>query len=239
MDRRRLLLVVAAVIATCGVALVFVYAQGADARAAEQYDTVEVLTATERILPGESIDDAIEVGKVRLSDVTRAQLLPDASTSAADLRGTVALTTLYPGEQLIPLKFGGADDVEAAASLPIPEDKLAISIAVEDAARVGDFIRPGAEVAVFLTQPTESTRTLLGRVTVLAFGASTAVPTDPAAQTEVRNDDLRSLLTVAVTQREAEKVRFAESVGALSVALLNDGSKVKPDEGVTDANLFD
>ncbi|TIC88682.1 Flp pilus assembly protein CpaB [Nocardioides sp. GY 10113] len=238
MDRRRLLLIVAAVVAACGVSLVFVYAQGADARAAEKYDTVEVLTAAERILPGESLDDALEAGKVVLSEVAQGQVLADASSSADGLSGTVALTTVYPGEQLIPLKFGGADEVEAAASLPIPDGKLAISIAVEDAARVGDFIRPGAEVTVFLTRPALSTRLLLDRVTVLAFGTATTVPNEGGETPEAR-DGLHSLLTVAVSQREAEKVRYAESIGSLSVALLNDGSKTEPDEGVDDANLFD
>ncbi len=66
MDRRKLLLVVAAVIAVLGVALVFVYAKGADTRAAEKFDTVEVLVANKKINPGESFDDALESGKFEL-----------------------------------------------------------------------------------------------------------------------------------------------------------------------------
>lgn len=237
MDRRRLLLVVAAVIAALGVALVFVYARGADTRAAEKYDTVEVLTASQEILPGESLDDALENGKVQLTHVAKAQLLEGASDDSDPLRDKVALTTIYAGEQLVPVKFGALEDVKAAAVLPIPEGKLAISIEVEDDARVGEFIRAGAQVTIILTRPTDS-RVLLERVTVLADGLETSLKNDDDGD-ENTDDDIRRLITVAVSQREAEKVRFAENAGDLSIGLLNDGSKVKSDSGVTDKNLFD
>ena len=80
MDRRRLMLVVAAVIAALGVALVFVYARGAENRAADKYDAVEVLTATQQIQPGESLDDALQAGKVELRNVAKTNLLEDASS---------------------------------------------------------------------------------------------------------------------------------------------------------------
>lgn len=237
MDRRRLLLLVAALIAALGVALVFVWARGAESRAADKYDTVEVLTASQKILPGEAIDDALEAGKVQLANVPKSQLLEGASESSEPLRGQVALTTLYPGEQLIPLKFGGVDEVEAAATLPIPEGKLAISVEVEDAARVGDFIRPGAEITIFLTQEGSNSRVLLERVTVLAVGRTTSVPTDGTEEEAAGGET--SLLTLAVRQKEAEKVRLAETLGALSVALLNDASDVKGDEGTNPDNVFE
>lgn len=243
MDRRRLLLVVAAVIAALGVALVFVYARGADTRASEKYDTVEVLTASQEIAPGESLADALENGKVQLTNVARAQLLEGASEDSEPLRDKVALTTIYAGEQLIPAKFGAVEDVKAAAVLPIPEGKLAISIEVEDDARVGEFIRAGAQVAVILTRPKGSnspidSRVLLERVTVLADGVKTSLKNSDDTASEDTNDEIRRLITVAVSQREAEKVRFAEKAGDLSIGLLNDGSDVKRDDGVNNDNLF-
>lgn len=242
MDRRRLLLVVAAVIAALGVALVFVYARGAENRAADKYDSVEVLTASQEIAPGESLADALENGKVQLTHIAKAQLLEGASDDSDPLRDKVALTTIYPGEQLIPIKFGAVEDVKAASVLPIPAGKLAISIEVEDDARVGEFIRAGAQVAIIITRPKGSnnpidSRVLLERVTVLADGVKTTGSSSAEADQNA-DDEIRRLLTVAVTQREAEKVRFAEKAGDLSIGLLNDGSKVKSDDGVTADNLF-
>lgn len=249
MDRRRLLLVVASVVAALGVALVFVYARGAESRAAEQFDTVEVLTATKKIAPGESVDDALENGKIELTSVTRNNVLEGATDESDPFQDKVALTTIYPGEQLVPVKFGGAFDVEASATLPIPEGKIAISIQVTDDGRVGKFLSPGAEIAVIFTdllsnEPV-STHTLLERVTVLAAGSVTSIGDDnvdgsaedsPNAESD---DTIQQLLTIAVSQRDAERVRFAEKDGELTAALLNDASDVKSDEGVTKETLVE
>jgi pilus assembly protein CpaB len=240
MDRRRLLLVVAAVIAVLGVLLVFVYARGAEARAAKKFDTVQVITASQELKPGESFDEAQKAGKIQLSDVAQSQELSGATADGSSFQGKVALTTIYPGEQLIPAKFGGADQVQAAATLPIPAGKLAISIAIDDDARVGTFISPGSQVAVFLTQDGVFSKVLLPRVTVLAFGQATAVPDSSSGDSSASSSDqnLKYLVTLAVSQKDAEKVRFGATIGSLSVGLLNDQSKVKPDRGVGPSNVF-
>lgn len=243
MDRRKLLLVVAAVVAVLGVALVFVYAKGADNRAADKYDTTEVLVAKVKINPGESFDEALESGKFELADVAQGQVLKGADDESDPYQGSVALTTIYPNEQLILDKFGGTDEVEADVTLPIPDGKIAISIAVEDAGRVGYFVRPGAEVAVIstlidrATQAPIVTRTLLDRVTVLAAGDTSSI-TDTTAGDEEAESGIKQLLTIAVTQRQAEQVRFAEKAGELSAALLNSASVVKTDDGVDVDNLY-
>ncbi|WP_344773745.1 Flp pilus assembly protein CpaB [Nocardioides panacisoli] len=247
MNRRRLLLVVAAVIAALGVALVFVYAKGADDRAAKKYDSVEVLTVApgKTIQPGESIDDALAAGKVVKSAVAKTQVLDGASQDSDPFQGEVALTTLYSGEQLIPAKFGAVQDVEAAATLPIPNGKIAISILVNDDGRVGKFLSPGAQVALIFTDLDEgnqplSTHTLLDRVTVLAAGTATTLASDGTSESSSGSDgEIQQLLTIAVTQREAEQVRYAEKDGELTAALLNDASKVKKDSGVTKDNLLE
>lgn len=238
MDRRKLLLVVAAVVAVLGVALVFVYAKGADTRAAEKFDTVEVLVASKKINPGESFDEALESGKFELADVTQAQVLEGAGDESDQFEGSVALTSVYPGEQLVPAKFGGAFDVEAQTTLPIPEGKVAISILVNDDGRVGKFLAPGAEVAIIFTdidrttQEPILTKTLLKRVMLLAAGSTTSLAGDgnenaaaddaPDPQNE---EAIQQLLTVAVSQRDAERVRFAEKDGELTAALLNGASE--------------
>ena len=48
MDRRRVLLIAAAVVAALGTVLVLVYVQGADNRARDAYETTEVLVASIR-----------------------------------------------------------------------------------------------------------------------------------------------------------------------------------------------
>ena len=62
MDRRRVLLGVAAVIAVLGTLLVFVYVKGADARADSRYKAVQVLTVVKQIDAGEKVSAAQAAG---------------------------------------------------------------------------------------------------------------------------------------------------------------------------------
>lgn len=244
MNRRKILLVVAALVAALGAALVFVYAQGAENRAAEKFDTVDVLVATQQIERGESADEAFAEGKIAVESVPQGQILPGATEQGEPFTDTVALTTLYPNEQLIPTKFGLAEEVESESTLPIPEGKIAISVSLTDTGRVGTFTRPGATVAIFLTgalppDNVQATQLLIADVLVLATGSTTqmqpATGEDGLPVEQLPN----TLLTLAVTQKQAEKVLFAQSLGELAFALLNENSNVKADDGTVAADLFD
>lgn len=244
MGRRRILLVAAVVVAALGTALVFLYVRDADTRAAENFHTVEVLRATAAIQPGETIDSASASGKLALQPVPRAQVLPDSQSTIEALTGQVALTTIYPGEQIISDKFGG--EAEADSPLQIPKGQLAISVNLTDPARVAGFVNPGSEVAVFLNGTDDATakpftRMLLDRVTVLGVGSTTPVSTtttDPAGQ-QTTEQLPRTLLTLAVDQNDAQRVLYASANGELSFALLTPDSRVKAGPGVTAQNLFE
>lgn len=243
MDRRRILLVVAAVVAAMGAALVFVYAQSAENRAAEKYETVDALVVTTEIERGESANEAYANGKIAIEKVPQGELIEGATTDGEVFTDQYALTTLYPGEQLVPQKFGGADEVEAEATLPIPEGMVAISVSLSDTARVGGFIRPGAKVGIFLSgvlppQNVQTTKLLMRDVLVLATGSTTT--TAPEEGEEPSTEQLpNTLFTLAVTQRQAEKILLAQSQGELAFALVNPNSDLKPGDGVSAADLFD
>ncbi|MEP9365610.1 Flp pilus assembly protein CpaB [Nocardioides sp. CN2-186] len=238
MVRRKLLLIGAVLAAALGAALVFVYVQGADARAASQYDVVDVLRATAVISSGESIETASQSGKLALQKVPRAQVMPDALTSIDPLSGQVALTTIYPGEQIITDKFGG--QAAAPTALQIPKGKVAVSVNLTDPARVAGFVNPGSEVAIFHSMAGVYTRLLLGRVTVLGVGSTTPVSTtttdDSGQQTTEQLP--RTLMTLAVDQEDAERVIFGSLNGELAFGLLTKDSTVNPDPGVTTDSLF-
>ena len=65
MARRSVLLLVAALIALAGTAMIVLYVQGIDARATKDQELVEVLVATETIETGESVSSAQEAGKFK------------------------------------------------------------------------------------------------------------------------------------------------------------------------------
>lgn len=240
MERRRVLLIVAAVIAALGTLLVFFYVRSADDRAAEQFDAVTVLTAKEQINPGETVEAAQAAGKIVEGSV--AQPLPGALTSLDSISGQIARTTIFPGEQIMSTKFGttAAD----TSTLTIPKGKIAISVNLTDTARVAGFVNPGNDVAIFLNGSGEVgsfSRLLMPKIPVIAVGTTTLVATtvtDQSTGAQTTEQLPRTLFTLAVTQEEAQKIMFASTNGELAFGLINEESEIKPGPGANASNLF-
>jgi pilus assembly protein CpaB len=240
MNRRRVLLLVAAVIAAVGTLLVFLYVRGADTRADTRYDAVQVLRVVKPITAGETVEAAQEAGKIESGSVAKKDLLPDALTGTESVTGKIAVTDMYPGEQLIGSKFGATG---SSNGLAIPKGKIAMSVNLSDPARVAGFVNPGDKVAIFMTGSDSKgsfTRLLLPNVQVIGAGTTTVVSTTTTDATgaQVAEQLPKTLLTLAVSQPDAEKVLFASSSGELAFGLLNTDSQVAPSQGVNSDNLF-
>ncbi|WP_224279539.1 Flp pilus assembly protein CpaB [Nocardioides lacusdianchii] len=251
MARRSVLLLVAALIAIAGTAMIVLYVQGIDARATKDQELVEVLVATETIDTGESVADAQEAGKIEKSEVRRADVVDGSLSSTSSISDLVAIGTIYPGEQLIARKFGSLGDTQ---SLVIPDDKMAMSVELTDFERVAGFVNPGNEVAIFATPQDltailpegkeqklgDYTRIVLTRVPVLGVGTTSV--TSRTTKTEdggqVAEEVARTILTLAVTQEEAERLIQADRNSDITFALLTDDSKVSDNPGVRPGDLF-
>ena len=243
MDRRRILLVVAVLVAALGSALVFLYTKGADTRAEQRFETVEVLKATAMIAPGEKFEDAQAAGKLALQAVSQDSLLDGYQTTTDSLGGTVSLGTIYPGEQIIAPKWGASAGVQS--TLQIDDNNMAATVNLTDPARVAGFVNPGSQVAVFWTgtDPTTGTplsKLLLDRVTVLGVGSTTPVSTTTTDQTgQSTTEQLpRTLLTLSLTQAQTQKVLLGMSTGELAFGLLTDKSAVADGPETTAETLF-
>lgn len=250
MDRRRVLLVAAAVVAALGTVLVFLYVRGADNRAEERFETTEVLVATAQIERGERIADAAAAGKVALQAVPQGQVLPGALVTTSGVAEQIALTVIYPGEQVVPQKLGDTAVEETRLNIPEQGD-MAMSINLTDPARVAGFVNPGSEVAIFLTGSNPTTgapfsSVLLTRVTVIAVGSTTPVTTTTTT-TEGQGQEggqqvveslPRTLITLSVSQAQMQRVLLAQQQGELSFALLTDDSKVTLAPATTVDNLL-
>ncbi len=235
MDRRKALLAVAAVIAALGTLLVFLYVRGADNRADARYSAVQVLRVVKQIAPGETVEAAQAAGKIETSTVSQKDLLPDALTGTEPIAGKVATSAIYPGEQLTSAKFGASG---ASTGLTIPKGKIAVSISLSDTARVAGFVNPGDKVALFYIAG--GVRLLLPNVQVIAAGTTTMVATTTTDATGAESTEQlpKTLLTLALSQNEAERVLYANSTGELAFGLMTTDSQVAPSKGVNAANLF-
>jgi pilus assembly protein CpaB len=250
MARRSVLLTVALVIALVGTGLIVLYVQGIDKRATEGQELVEVLAATDTIEPGETVASAMEAGKFEKREVRRDDMVEGALSSTGSISDLVSLGTIYAGEQVIARKFGTLASTEG---LIIPDDKIAISVELSDPARVAGFVNPGSNVAIFLSadpirkMPDGSeqalppyTRLLLPKVQVIGVGTSSisskTTTTDDGNQ--VTEEVPRAILTLAVDQKQAEKVIYAARNAEISFALLSEDSKVTDQPGVTADDLM-
>jgi pilus assembly protein CpaB len=262
MDRRRLLLILAVFVAVIGTALVFLYVKGADGRAKSSVANVSVLQAKQNIAAGETYDSALAAGKIVQAQVPAnvVAATPGAVTSTTQLKGTMVSVPIFSGQVIVASQFG--DSVAAAnSSLAIPKGMIAISVNLTDPDRVAGNIQNGSEVAIFVTgeltalpagaggaaagaaQSTQSTRLLLPKVTVLNVGS----PQPPTTSTKTADDGTqtteqlpRTLLTLAVTQKEAQKVIVASKALDLTFGLLTSNSQVKAGPGTSTlvASLF-
>ena len=245
MNRRRIFLVVAVVVALLGTALVFQYVRGADQRAESRFETVQVLRATQAIEPGESIEDAAAAGKIAMQPVMSDYLQQGYQTSLEPLSGQYASVRIYPGEQVVADKFSA--EVQAATSaLPIQDDESAVSVSLDDPARVAGFVNPGAEVAIYFSGTNAGgqpfTRLLLERVTVIGVGSTTPTPvTTTTAEGEATTTEAlpKTLMTLSLDQRSSEKIIFGQKNGQLSFALLTDKSKIDRGPEMTLPALFE
>nr|WP_300045482.1 Flp pilus assembly protein CpaB [uncultured Nocardioides sp.] len=250
MARRSVLLLVAALIALAGTAMIVLYVQGIDARATKDQELVEVLVATETIDTGEAVSAAQEAGKIEKAEVRRADLVDGSLSSTSSIADLVAVGTIYPGEQLIARKFGSLGDTE---SLVIPDGKMAVSVELTDFERVAGFVNPGNEVAVFATaldpvallpegeeQKLGSvTRIVLTRVPVLGVGTTSVTSRTTEGEDGATTEEVaRTILTIAVTQDEAERLIHADRVTELNFALLTDDSKVENEPGADLGTIF-
>lgn len=245
MARRSILLTVAALIALAGTALIVLYVQGIDARATQDQELVQVLTATSLVEAGESVDSAMEAGKFTTTEVRRADMVDGALSSTGSIGDMVALGQIFPGEQIIANRFG---TMGGSQGLTIPENKSAVSVELTDPARVAGFVNPGSEVAIFMSgepvlyQPDGTqkqlppyTGVLLPRVQVIGVGTTsmTAQTTTDESGQEIIEQVPRTILTVAVDQKQAEKLIYAARNGEIYFALLNKGSQINENSGVT------
>jgi len=247
MGRRSVLLVAAVVLAGLGATLVFLYARGADQRAAQGLALRQVLVATVEIPTGTTGASLIGSSSVELRKVAVSSVAPGALT---DLSAESALTTqspIFAGEQLLAAQFGSST---ALSALTIPNGKMAVSVQLGDPERVAGFVTAGSEVAVFVTiantdpataaKAPDATEILLPRVSVIGVGNSSVVTQTSTDRTGLQNTEQipKTIITLAVTQDEATRLIQAAQKGTLYFALLTPTSKVSPGGRVDSTNLL-
>lgn len=219
MGRRTVLLVAALVIAALGTTMVFLYVHGVNNQALHKQDPVSVLVAKKAIEPGTAYKDASDQASFEKRTVSRDALVAGALGSTAPLVGKVTTTTIYAGQQIIPQMFGDSGQV---STLSVPSGKLAMSVQLDDPAQVAGFVDAGTNVAIFMTSVAKggATQLLLPKVLVLAIGDKTSTPQDTTTNGTAAAVPT-TILTIAVSQLDYQRVLFGSTHGRLNLGLLS------------------
>lgn len=253
--KRWLPIVLAVALAVIAAGLVFFYIRGAEQRVIEEQQPVSVLVSTATVPRGITLGDAASGGLIETTQVP-SDMAPSGALTAvtADNAGLLAINNVNPGQILLATNF--VAELPDITPVSIPDGLLAIAISLGDVQRVGNFLRPGAEVVIFnsYTDGTGAadtaeegaaapageltTRVLVDRALVLGIGETATSPTTNPDGT-VTAPPPSSLITLGVDQAEAEKIIQASQTGALYFGLLGDGTEIVTSNGTTDGNLFD
>lgn len=258
MSRRIGLFLAALLIAVIGTGAVFSYVSRVEAQAIAGSEPIDVLVAVARIPAGTTAGGAVTGKLVELRSLPR-RAVPEGAMSDAKAVGTkTVVSDIFPGEVLLKSKF--ADQTARTGELIIPKEKIAVSVELNDPQRVAGFVVPGSEVAVFVTieqsgnataQAADQTsgavqanvddrytRLLLPRTSVIAVGPSTLRPAGSDDKDEDAEQVPKAVLTLAVDQRDAERLVHATQSGDLYFGLLNGTSKTQAGAGVSNSDLF-
>jgi pilus assembly protein CpaB len=217
---------------------VYTYTAGVESRIKKSYETQELYIATKQIPAGTTLSSAI------LSDSIESRQFPIVSAPTNSIRTLagldqtlVASYTIQPGQILLQDAFGNTGNPTSA--LVIPNGMLAVTLTVPDGSRVGGFVQPGSQVAIYasgqLNKEDEGniTQVLLPRALVLAVGNQTVASTN----TNTGNNN-STLVTVAVSALDAKKVIHASQNLTLYLGLLGTGVQIDFSEPIKNATLF-
>lgn len=235
MKNRVLPLVIAFTLAVVAAISVFLYVGSTENRVLAQQQTAQVYVTTELVPAGDTLGGALDAGKIRLTEVP-APNAPSGALTAVDPsnEALIAIADIPPGQVVFAQAFSA--EQPDASPLKVPQGKAAVTVELADPARVGSFLRPGSQIAVFATYESASsklktTKLLLDRVTVLAVGPTTQPQeTDQEATTS-------ALITLAVDQAQAERIIHGTQTGSLYMALLDSAAAFTDSQGVSDATI--
>ena len=198
MNKQRLAIGAAVLLAVLGFAALVVYAQGADDRAFEGTERTTVLRVTQEVATKTT---ASELAKsVETVELPKAAVVPGALTDLSDVEGEVTQGVLVPGDQLTAAKFAAPDDVKGDTAVPKGMQELAIQL--EGQRIVGGALAPGDLVGVMASYEGR-TANAVNRVRVLAVSAGVGDAQVASGAT----------VTVAVRTVDAEKIVNAMEFG--------------------------
>lgn len=229
MDRKKLVLLLGALIIAIGTALaarsIFAGAAAPQAEAVPQQPVGPKVLVANRQLPVGTIITADAIGYQQWpEDLVKDAYFIDGESDISKLIGTVVRFPITAGEPVTQGSLVAPGDRGFLAAALGPGMR-AVTVPVSAKTGVAGFVFPGDRVDLVLTQTVKgngggdglkASETILRNLRVLATDQSTESSTDEEGRTVVR--EFRTV-TLEVTPKIAEKVAVAQTIGTLSLSL--------------------
>jgi pilus assembly protein CpaB len=227
MDRKKLVLLLGALIVAIGTALaarsMFAGASTPQANAAPAVPQGPKVLVAKRALPLGTIITADAVGyQLWPKELVQDAYFVDGEADMSKLLGTVVRNPITAGEPITQgaLVAPGDRGFLAAALGP---GMRAVTVPVSEKTAVGGFVFPGDHVDLMLTQSVSgegqslnATETILQNLRVLATDQKTETTTSEDGKTVVK---AFRTVTLEATPKIAEKIAVAQTIGTLSLSL--------------------
>lgn len=263
MKRRIAIVALAVVLAAAGTVAVYAYVHKADQRALADTRVAQVVITDRTIPAGTSWSDALSGGYVHTDHVPQASVPQNALTSVDAPVGhaEVAGADISAGQIVLRQMFG--DRQAATGAVHIPAGDIAVSVSIPSSADVAGFVQANSEVAIFATYKlkgsgkgttsdsgptmggendnagTYATKLLVPRASVLATSVEAPSQVSGVSANDVTAQNLSNVtVTVALSQKDAERLILSQTVGHLYLALLSSESVTAPDGGVVNVAKF-
>jgi len=241
MGRRTLLLIASMLVAALATGMVWFYIASADTRADDRQALVDTLIATAVIPANTSLDQLASMvtvqkyreadrppGAYRSFDELRTDFkLPNAGSSKWFVRSDVE-----QGFPIIKRQF-----TQSTRNTTVPANRMAVTISLGEANRVGPLLDVGNSVAVYLISPMAggkgtSVHLVLPSVTISALDSRTLTQAQYQAQDPSHNPPPKggSLITFDVDGREATTLIAAQKSGELYFTLLGSDTKASAND---------
>lgn len=216
------ILLLAVVLALVTSFLIYSYLQGIK----KSENNVEY---TNVVVAVKTIEKRAEISSndVKIEKVLKSYANAQACTDINEVMGKRASDRIIQGEQILKDRLIGEEKL--LLSYAVPEGKRAVTINVNEATEVGDFIRPGDYVDILATFDKyeiednrqkivypRTSKVILQNILVLGMGQLQDVPEGPRTE-------LPKTVTLAVTLQEAERLALGEEMGVLKMALRRVG----------------
>ncbi len=220
MDKKKLSVILAVVLALMGVVMMRNYISQTEKKFIKEEKKAYVLVATTNIPAGSTLDQTM----MKFEAIPEKYVQPKALSSAEYASGKRAIADIFPGEQILSTKLT-IQVKDTSLAMRTPQGKRAMTFTIPYLSAVGGKVRPGDYVDVVGTFPYNAqvdgkTITEMVSVTlfqnILVLGIEGGAPPERGKPAPAPTD---LVVTLALTPREVALLTYAMDQGRLKLVL--------------------